>query len=224
VRTVIGAQAGQTLQLALAAGLLGLALAVAAAIATAGRRGGLRGLVSGAELLAVSTPSFWLGILLLTLFSFHWRLFPVAGGDGVKALVLPAVTLAVPMAGLLSQVMRAGMESALAQPFALAARARGLTVTAVRARHALRHSLVPAVTLAGWLVGGLLSGTVLVETVFARPGVGRVAVDAIDSKDMPVVIGVVLLSAAAFVVCNVLTDLLYLAIDPRLRTEAEAAP
>ncbi len=217
VRAVIGQQLGATVQLALAAALLGGALALAAALLTSGHDGPVRRLVESAELLAVSTPTFWLGILLLTLFSFHWKLFPVAGADGPAALVLPAATLAVPMAGLLSQVLRSGLDAALEEPFVLAARARGLGGFAVRARHALRHALIPAITLGGWLFGGLLGGTVLVETVFARPGLGRIAVTAIDAKDMPVVLGVVLLSAAGFVVVNTAVDLLYAAVDPRLR-------
>lgn len=217
VRTVIGQQLGPTLQLAACAAVLGAVLAVVAALLTAGRPGPLRRLVEAAELLAVSTPTFWLGILLLTVFSFRWQLFPVAGAAGPDALVLPAVTLAVPMAGLLSQVLRSGLDAALEQPFTLAARARGLSAVAVRARHALRHALIPAITLGGWLFGGLLGGTVLVETVFARPGLGRVAVTAIDAKDMPVVLGVVLVSAAGFVVVNTAVDLLYAAVDPRLR-------
>jgi peptide/nickel transport system permease protein len=217
VRSVIGQQLGPTLQLAACAAVLGALLAVAAALPTAGRPGPARRLVEGIELLAVSTPTFWLGILLLTFFSFRWQLFPVAGADGPDALVLPAVTLAVPMAGLLSQVLRAGLEAALEQPFTLAARARGVGALTVRGRHALRHALIPAITLGGWLFGGLLGGTVMVETVFARPGLGRVAVTAIDAKDMPVVLGVVLVSAVGFVVVNTAVDLLYAAVDPRLR-------
>lgn len=217
VRSVIGQQLGSTLQLAVAAAVLGAGIALVAALLTAGRDGFVRRAVEAAELLAVSTPTFWLGILLLTLFSFHWQLFPVAGAGGPNALVLPAATLAVPMAGLLSQVLRAGLDAALEEPFVLAARARGLGGVAVRGRHALRHALIPAITLGGWLFGGLLGGTVLVETVFARPGLGRVAVAAIDAKDMPVVLGVVLISAAGFVVVNTVVDLLYAAVDPRLR-------
>jgi peptide/nickel transport system permease protein len=169
------------------------------------------------ELVAFSTPAFWLGILLLTMFSFRLRVFPVAGGEGWRSLVLPALTLAVPFGSLLSQVLREGVEAALDQPFALTARSRGVGPLAVRARHALRHALVPAVTIGGWLVGGLLGGTVLVETVFARPGIGRVAVEAVNSHDIPVVVGLIMLSAAVYLVVNTLVDVLYLLIDPRLR-------
>ncbi|MFF2751434.1 ABC transporter permease [Kitasatospora sp. NPDC058048] len=217
VSRIIGEQLGPTAGLALTAFGLILVFALVSAVTTAGRRRAVRGAASGAELLAISTPPFWLGVLLLTLFSFHLRLFPVAGAEGWQSLVLPAVTLAVPFGSLLSQVLREGLESALHEPFALTARSRGIGPLALRGRHALRHALVPAITLGGWLVGGLLGGTVLVETVFARPGLGRVALDAVTGHDLPVVIGLILLSAAVYLVVNTAVDALYLLIDPRLR-------
>lgn len=226
VGRIIGEQFGSTAELALTALALILVLALVSAVTTAGRRRSVRGTVSGAELVAISTPAFWLGILLLTLFSFNLRIFPVSGAEGWESLVLPAVTLAVPFGSLLSQVLREGLESALHQPFALTARSRGLGPVAVRARHALRHALIPAVTLSGWLVGGLLGGTVLVETVYARPGLGRVALDAVSGHDIPVVIGLILLSASVYLVVNTVVDALYLLIDPRLRPapRVEAVP
>ncbi|MEK8173811.1 ABC transporter permease [Streptomyces sp. M19] len=121
-------------------------------------------------------------MLLLTLFSFRWHLFPAAGGDGLSGLVLPAVTLAASMVGVFAQVMRAGVERALEEPFALSARARGSGETAVRFRHALRHAMVPVVTLSGWVVGTLFSGAVVVETVFSRQGLGRVLATAIQGR------------------------------------------
>ncbi|KJE19779.1 ABC-type dipeptide/oligopeptide/nickel transport system, permease component [Frankia torreyi] len=219
VSALIGDQLRPTVELALAAIVVAVVLAVASAVATAGRRPGLRALANLWELVAVSTPSFWLGILLLTAFSFRVELFPVAGADGFSALVLPALTLGLPVAGILGQVLREGLETALEQPFATTARARGLSQTAVRLRHALRHAAVPLVTLSGWLTGTLLGGAVLVEKVFARPGIGALTLQAVSSRDMPVVMGVVLLSALVFVVISTAVDLLYLAIDPRLRAE-----
>jgi peptide/nickel transport system permease protein len=120
---------------------------------------------------------------------------------------------------VLAQVLREGLETALHQPFAVTARSRGLSGTAVRLRHALRHAALPLVTLTGWLAGSLLGGAVLVETVFGRPGIGALILQATTNKDMPLVIGLVLLSAAVFVVLSTLVDLLYLVIDPRLRTD-----
>ncbi|MGX2992947.1 ABC transporter permease [Streptomyces sp. JNUCC 64] len=218
VWSLIGDQALPTVQLALAALLLAVVLAVLSAVATAGRRPALRALASFGELIAASTPSYWVGIVLLTVFSFRIPLFPVAGADGFASLVLPAVTLALPLTGVLAQVLREGLEAALRQPFVVTARARGAGQSAVLLRHALRHSAIPLLTLTGWLTGSLLGGAVLVETVFGRPGLGSLVLQAVSAKDMPVVIGVVLLSALAFVVISTVVDLLYPVIDPRLRS------
>jgi peptide/nickel transport system permease protein len=219
VVSLIAAQLWPTAELALSALVLAALFAVVSAVATAGRRPALRAVASLLELLTVSIPSYWLGILLLTAFSFQWRLFPVAGDQNLAALVLPALTLALPMTGVLAQVLREGLESALEQPFTVTARSRGLSTTAVRLRHALRHAALPLVTLAGWLAGSLLGGAVLVETVFGRPGIGALILQATTNKDMPLVIGLVLLSALVFVVISTAVDLLYLVIDPRLRTD-----
>ncbi|MFJ8470851.1 ABC transporter permease [Kitasatospora sp. NPDC094011] len=216
VSDLIAEQLGPTAQLALTAVLLALLIAVLSAVATAGRRPALKALTAAWELVAVSTPSYWLGLVLLTVFSFQLRLFPVAGADGVAALVLPAVTLALPLAGTLAQVLREGLEAALGQPFAVTARARGLSRAGVVLRHALRHAAVPLMTLTGWLTGSLLGGTVLVESVFGRPGVGSLVLAAVNSRDVPVVIGVVLLSALVFVVISTAVDLLATVLDPRL--------
>lgn len=218
VTDLIGDQLWPTVQLALFALLLAVTAAVLLAVATAGRHPVLRAAASLAELLAASTPAYWTGILLLTAFSFQLRLFPVAGAQDFASLVLPAVTLALSLAGVLAQVLREGLEAALAQPFVVTARARGLSDTAVRLRHALRHAAIPLVTLTGWLTGSLLGGAVLVETVFGRPGIGALTLQAATNKDIPLVIGLVLLSAVVFVVLSTVIDLLYLVIDPRLRT------
>lgn len=219
VTEVVGEQLSSTLVLAATAAVLGFALALAVALATTGRRRrGRRFFASAVELTVVSTPSFWLGILLLTAFSFRLRIFPVVGDEGgVPSLVLPAVTLALPIAAVLAQVLRGELDHALTQPFALTARAHGLTERAVR-RLALRHALLPVTTLAGWIVGSLMSGAVLVETIFGRPGVGRVTAQAVTNGDLPVVVGVVLLSALLFVALSALVEVLYLVIDPRLRS------
>ncbi|MFJ4091092.1 ABC transporter permease [Kitasatospora sp. NPDC089913] len=219
VAGLIGEQLGPTVQLGAAALGLAVLLALIAAVGTAGRRPALRALSSLAELLAVSSPSYWIGILLLTAFSFQLRVFPVAGDDGFAALVLPAVTLALPVAGMLAQVLREGLETALGKPFVLTARSRGVGSAAVVLRHGLRHAAVPVVTLTGWLTGSLLGGAVLVESVFGRPGIGALTLQATTNKDLPLVIGLVLLSALVFVVISALVDLLYLVIDPRLRTD-----
>ncbi|MER5867400.1 ABC transporter permease [Kitasatospora sp. NPDC002040] len=218
VAGLIADQLGSTVQLALAALVLAVVLALVAATATAGRRPALRGVSSLLELLAVSSPSYWIGILLLTAFSFQLRIFPVAGDQDLSALVLPAVTLALPLTGVLTQVLREGLETTLGQPFVLTARSRGLAPAAVLLRHALRHTTGPVATLTGWLTGSLLGGAVLVETVFGRPGIGALSLQGAVNKDMPLVIGLVLLSALVFVLISTLVDLLHVAADPRLRS------
>ena len=215
VREVIGEQLGPTLALALAAGVLGVALALALAVTT--RRPWARRVSSTAELVLVSTPPFLIGIVLLSVFSFRFGLFPVSGGRGLAALVLPAVTLALPIAGVLTQVLRDGLDRALDEPFVVTARARGLGERAVLVRHALRHALLSTVTLIGWLVGILIGGVVIIETVFGRPGLGQVTLQAVTTEDMPVVLAVVVFSAFVYVVVNTAADLAYLLIDPRLR-------
>ncbi|MFD1544138.1 ABC transporter permease [Nonomuraea guangzhouensis] len=216
VGEILATQVGPTLQLTLAAAATGVSLAVIIALATAGRGRWLRGTASAAELVSVSVPPFLIGIVLLSVFSFTFGWFPVSGASGPQALVLPALALGLPIAGVLGQVLRGGLERALEQPFAVTARARGLTERALVARHALRHALIPAVTLAGWFTGTLLGGTVITEVLFGRPGLGQVAMQAVTGRDMPVVMAVVLLSAVVYVAISTLLDLAYRAIDPRI--------
>ncbi|MFC8046291.1 ABC transporter permease [Nocardia sp. NPDC057353] len=215
VLTVLAEQAGATLALALGGMALGLLLALAVAVATAGRPRP-RAIARAAEFGALSMPTFWIGFLLLALFSFRWHLFPVLGNGGPAALVLPWITLAVAIAGVLSQVTRDGIEQALAQPFALTARARGATETRVRLHHALRHAALPVLTISGWMFGNLLGGVVVVETVFARQGLGQVLVTAVRGRDYPVVTGLVVLTAAAFSLIGIALDQLYRIVDPRV--------
>jgi len=215
---VLSSQIWPTVQLALSAGVLATVLALVVATLTAGRSRLSRRLASAVELILASTPVFWLGLLLLIAFSFQWRLFPVSGATGWKSLVLPAVTLALPLAGVLSQVTREALEQALEQAFVTTIRARGLGELALRLRHLLRHALLPVVTLGGWLIGSLLGGAVITEKMFGRPGVGSVTLNAVLSQDLPVVLAVVLLAALIHVVISTLLDVLYLFIDPRLNT------
>jgi len=216
VSAAIGGQLWSTASLALGAAVIGLVLAFALAVTTAGRPR-LRAVTSTFELVCISTPSFWVGIMLLTAFSFRLHLFPVIGNSGISSLVLPWITLALPIAGVLGLVMREGMERALDQPFALTVRARGATEHRLRLRHAVRHSLLPVLTLSGWSLSQLLGGVVVVETVFARQGIGELVVNAVSGRDFPVVTGVVLLTTLVLVVINIVVDLLYRVVDPRLR-------
>ncbi|NLA09557.1 MAG: ABC transporter permease [Microbacteriaceae bacterium] len=219
VAEVIGRQLAPTLQLTGLALTIALVLAFAAALLARGRRA--RGIVAALELVVLSSPVFWIGLVLLTVFSFTLGWFPVSG-RGFAALVLPAVTLALPVAALLGQVLRDGLEEAERQPFALSVRARGASQSRLLLRHTLRHGSTGALTLAGYLVGSLLGGTVLVETVFARAGIGRVTLAAIQGRDLPVVMAVIMLSAVVFVVVHLLVELAYPLLDPRLRRGVNA--
>lgn len=218
-RLLVG-QVWPTVSLAVAALFTALVLAVLAAVATAGRGRTARFVATTGELIAVSVPSFWLAIVLLAVFSFHFDLFPAVGGSGLEGLVLPTLALAIPLSGVLAQVIRQELDGAGRSPFALTTRARGLSEVQVVVRHTLRHALIPVATMSGWVLGSLLGGAVLVENLFARPGLGRILVEAVGSRDIPVVTALVLLSAIGFVVLNMIVDLIHPIIDARLQTGA----
>lgn len=220
VTEVIGRQLGPTLQLSALALVIAVVLALVSALLVRGRTG--RAVASGIELVVLSSPVFWTGLVLLSVFSFQLGWFPVSGARDGAAIVLPAVTLALPVAALLSQVLRDGVEAAEREPFLLTVRARGAGAVRESVHHTLRHAGAGGVTLAAYLVGSLLGGAVLVETVFARPGIGRVTLTAITDRDLPVITGVILLSALVFVVVNTVVDLVVPLIDPRLRTAGPA--
>lgn len=215
VSEVIGRQLGATLQLT----GLALALAIVGALCVAFfvRRRPARRVVAALEIVVLSMPVFWIGLLLLSAFAFGLGWFPVTGSRNPATIVLPAVTLALPVGALLSQVLRDGIEAAEREPWVTTVRARGASGLWLSARHTLRHGAAGALTLAAYLVGSLLGGAVLVETVFARPGLGRVTLTAITDRDLPVITGVILFSALVFVVVNLLVDLAQPLLDPRLR-------
>ncbi|WP_210509138.1 ABC transporter permease [Naasia sp. SYSU D00057] len=217
VAEVIGEQLGSTVVLSLTAILFSWILMVAWVALTAGRGPRVSALGSLADVVVAGLPAYWLGILLLLVFALGLRWFPVMGGTGVEGLILPALTLAIPLAGFLSQSTRAEFERALEQPFVLSARMRGMGDWGVRLRHVLRHAALPAVTLSGWALGATLSGAVIVESIFSRPGIGSVLVAAVNSHDLPVVVGIVTLVAVFYVAANLLVDLAYTLLDPRLK-------
>jgi len=217
VTQAISQQIGATIELALCAGVIGIALSVLLAILTAGRTRWMQSLSSGTELVLSSMPSFVLGILLLLAFSFHWHWFPVFDATGWRGMALPALTLALPIVAVLTQVLRQELEDILEQPFIVTARARGMSDMAVRLRHALRHAMIPIVTLSGFIFASLLGGAVVVETLFVRQGIGSLMVDAATNKDVPVVLGITLLAALIYTAVNIAVDILYGLIDPRMR-------
>jgi peptide/nickel transport system permease protein len=220
VSEIIGQQLGSTLTLTVVALVASWLIAVVVTLLTAHRSRAVAALGSGLETLLAALPQYWLGIVLLVLFAFQLHWLPVVGDGGPEGLVLPALTLALPLAGFLGQVTRDEFSSAMEQPFAVSARARGMSDLGVRCRHALRHAVLPGLTLSGWALGSLFSTAVIVEAVFVRPGIGRVLVDAVTSQDMPVVVGVTLFVAVIYVVANLLVNLAFGRIDPRLRSAA----
>jgi peptide/nickel transport system permease protein len=218
VARIIGDQIGPTIVLTVTALLFAWAISLVLTIATA-KRGRVRStLGSGFETIAAGLPHYWLGVVLLVVFAIDLKWFPVEGETSLSGLVLPALTLGIPLAGFIGQVTRDEFEKVLDQPFVTSARARGMGDLGVRTRHALRHAVLPGITLSGWALGALFSGAVIVESVFARPGIGQVLVSAANARDIPLVSGVVMLLAFVYVVANLLVDLAYTVIDPRMRT------
>jgi peptide/nickel transport system permease protein len=220
VLDVIATQIGPTLALTLTALVLAWVLSIASVLLTAGRpRWGRFG--SALETIAAGLPQFWLGLVLLLVFAVRLQWFPVIG-SGLLGLVLPALTLAIPLAGSLGQVTRDEFEDRLRSPFVLSARSRGVSEREIRAKSVLRHAALPGIALSGWGLGSLISGAVIVEIIFARQGIGQVLVTAVNAQDLPLVIGITFVVALAYVVANLLTDIAYVAVDPRLRTSIGA--
>ncbi|MCG7344969.1 ABC transporter permease [Sporosarcina sp. ACRSL] len=168
-------------------------------------------------LFGISMPTFWSGILLILIFSVHLNWLPIMGSDGWATLVLPSIALGFVGAGLILRMVRTSMVEVMDEQFILTLRAKGLSERIVMFRHALRNALIPAITIIGMYIGDLLAGTVVIETVFSRQGIGRVIADAILTKDMPVIQGVIFFIAIVYVTVNLLVDISYSLIDPRIR-------
>lgn len=218
VTDVIGEQLAPTLLLTATTLLFAWIILVVSITATAGRGPRLSGFGAALDTVAAGLPHYWLGVILLLIFAVGLGWFPVIGGTGFPGLILPALTLAIPLAGFMGQATREEFTRSLAQPFVLSARMRGMGDTGVRLRHVLRHSVLPAISLSGWALGATISGAVVVETVFTRAGIGKVLVTAVGTQDLPVVTGVVMLIAALYVIAGLIVDGIFLLIDPRLRT------
>jgi len=168
-------------------------------------------------LLGVSMPSFWLGLLLIFAFSLRLAWFPATGGGDLVHLVLPSITLGTIASAIIARLTRSSMLEVLGQDYVRTARAKGLAWWGVVVRHALKNALIPIITIFGLQFGNLLAGAVIVETVFSRPGLGRLIVGGILAKDFPLVQGTVLFVAASYVMINVLVDFAYAFVDPRIR-------
>jgi peptide/nickel transport system permease protein len=170
-----------------------------------------------ASLVGISMPNFWLGPLLIILFSLKLGWLPVSGREGAASVILPAVTLGTALAALLSRMTRSAMLDVLGEDYLRTARAKGVPERAVIVRHALRNALLPVLTIVGLQLGALLSGAVITEIVFAWPGIGSLLIQSIHTRDYPLVQGCVLVIALGYVAANFLTDLLYAAVDPRVK-------
>lgn len=217
VNSLLAANFPATIQLTVAS--LGLSLILGAGIgATAAlrRNTAIDTAAMGFALTCMSMPSFWLGLLLILAFAVKLPWFNVVGGTTLKGLVLPAVTLALGSAGFNARFIRSSVIQALAQKHVITARAKGTTRLQVLLRHVFRNALLPVITVVGLQIGQLLSGTIVVETVFSRPGIGRLLVQAILSKDYLTVQAVVLIIAVIYAVTNFLVDLAYPLLDPRI--------
>lgn len=209
-----------TLELAGAAIALVIVLALPAGILAAlYRRAATDHLMRLIAILGASLPGFWLGLLLIYLFAVKLKLLPVMGKGGLEHLILPAVTLSFGMAATYARLLRASMLEVLGQDYITVARAKGLDEEAVVLGHALKNALLPVITMLGLSFGHLLGGTVIIETVFAWPGVGRFCLEAIFHRDYPVVQAYALFMAVVFVLANLVVDLSYRFLDPRVEVE-----
>lgn len=219
VSELIAGRLPNTLELAVASLSLATLVGVAVGAVSAVRRGRLADhLAMAGALLGVSLPSFWLGLMLILLFGLRLSALPIAGNqDGFASLVLPALTLAtVPMATI-ARLTRSGLLDVLGEDYIRTARAKGLNELAVIVSHALRNSMIPVITVVGVQFGVLLGGAIIVETVFAWPGVGRLLIDAVSARDFPLVQGIMLFISISFVLVNLCADLVYAYVDPRIR-------
>ena len=220
----IADQLPSTLQLAgtaiLIAAAVGLALGIAAAVRHNTWIDRLAMLVA---LGGVSMPSFWLGLILIFVFSLHLGWFPATGHGGVNRLVLPAATIGLSYSAVIARLVRSSLLDVLRNNYIATARAKGLSEWLVVLKHGVGNALIPVTTIIGVQLGNLLAGTIIVETVFSRQGMGRLAVAAVLDKDYPLIQGVVLVSALGYVLVNLLVDLSYSVLDPRIRHGESAA-
>jgi peptide/nickel transport system permease protein len=224
VTTLLVENAPQTVELAIASLVVALCIAIPAGVLSAVHRGERIDIVSQlTALVGVSMPNFWLGYLLIIVFSLHLDLFPVAGSGSLSHLVLPAVTLGTGMAAVVMRLVRTAVLAELGAQYVTAARARGLRERIVLYKHVLRNALIPVLTVVGVQFGYILNGALVVEIVFQRPGLGLLLVESIFARNIPVVQGVILLTAVIFVVTNLLVDFSYYRLDPRIRPRGKNA-
>jgi len=220
VSELIWAHYPATLELTFAAMLVSLLIALPAGVLSGIRQYSLWDhSTMFMALLGVSMPNFWLGPLLIWVFSIQLGWFPVSGRQGLAHLVLPALTLGASMAAIVARMTRSSVLEVLREDYVTTARAKGLSEFRVVGKHVLRNAMLPVLTVVGLQFGALLAGSIITETIFSWPGLGTLLVKAIQTRDYPVVQGCVLVIALSYVAVNLLTDLLYGVIDPRIRYE-----
>jgi ABC-type dipeptide/oligopeptide/nickel transport system permease component len=220
VLKVVGSHYPATLELAIVALLICAAIAIPAGVLAAHRRGERTDQAVGVlTLFGLSIPNFALGPILILVFSVMLGWLPVSGRGGILHLVLPAFTLGAALAAILTRMVRTSVIEELSADYIRTARAKGLSEPAVLFRHAFRNALIPILTILGLQFGTLLAGTIVTESIFAWPGIGRLAVQAIGARDYPLLQGCILLIAVSYVLVNLLTDFVYAVVDPRVRLE-----
>ncbi|ELY4374027.1 ABC transporter permease [Cronobacter sakazakii] len=224
VSALLAASLPTTLRLAALGFTLALVIAVLlAALSTLSYGRALRRAFAALPSLFVAVPTFWLGITLIQLFSFQWRLIPVINPGFLEGLILPVMTLAVPISAPLAQLLIRNIDVVMHQPFVTVARAKGASHRGVLWRHVARNALLPVLTVAGLLLGELIAGALVTETVFGLNGLGQLTRDAVNNQDLAVLQAIVLVAALGFVLINLLVDLLYPLLDPRLSLSRRAA-
>jgi peptide/nickel transport system permease protein len=218
VLKIVGERLPATLELAFASMIVAVFLAIPIGIIAALRQYSLFDNVSMfIAFLGVSMPNFWLGPLLILLFSIHMEWFPVSGREGLGSLILPAITLGTAMAAMLSRITRSSVLEVLEEDFVTTARAKGLPERTVILRHVLKNALIPIITVVALQFGALLSGAIITETIFDWPGLGTLFIRAIESRDYPLVQGCVLIISFGYIIVNLLADVAYALVDPRVR-------
>lgn len=220
VRPIVLQRFPATLELSFASLAVCIAIAIPAGVFSARRRGSHADhATSFLTLLGLSVPNFALGPLLILLFSIEIGWLPVSGRGGISHLILPAATLGAALAAILTRMVRGSMIEELSSDYVRTARAKGITETSVLFRHAFPNALIPVITIVGLQFGSLLAGTIVTETIFSWPGIGRLAVQAIAARDYPLLQGCILIIALSYVGVNLLTDLIYAVVDPRVRLQ-----
>lgn len=218
---LIAARLPATVELTLSAMIVAILIALPLGIVSAVRKNSwLDRCALAVSLLGVAMPSFWLGPLLILFFSIDLGFLPVSGRGGLSHLILPALTLGSGLAAILTRMIRSALLETIDEDYIRAARAKGLSEYAVWGRHALGNALLPVVTVIGLQFGALLAGSIITETIFAWPGLGRLTIQAIQTRDYPLVQGCILCISLGYILVNLATDMLYALIDPRIRYES----